>query len=192
MAVAPLRTMLATAREEAVVLSTEIAATARTQIAEGSGNVVGVGGKLPNEMNPISVRHSIEMLAKDGRMYLPYNNIDVELSLRSEANILRNPLTVKPTIPAASPLSNATSTSLTTTTLHESSAFSTSTQTSLQTASSLTTSVASESTLIAQTLNRDLATTFKEVVGNATQTGVEEQLEELAEYAKVLSKHAEA
>ncbi len=46
--------------------------------------------------------------------------------------------------------------------------------------------------MVAQALNRDLAITFREAVGNATQTGLEEQLEEAAEFAKVLSKQAES
>lgn len=44
--------------------------------------------------------------------------------------------------------------------------------------------------MVTQALNRDLAITFREAVGNATQTGLEGQLEEAAEYAKILSEHA--
>lgn len=68
MAVAPLRTMLSSAREEAVALTAELASSARastSQIAEAGVSAGGNATKLA-ELNPIVVRYAIETSMKEG------------------------------------------------------------------------------------------------------------------------------
>ena len=64
------RTMLAVAREEAVLLTAEVAATVRTALTEtaGTGAAVGssaAGAARVEAVNPLAVRTAMEVAAKE-------------------------------------------------------------------------------------------------------------------------------
>ncbi|WVF69062.1 hypothetical protein IAT40_003836 [Kwoniella sp. CBS 6097] len=149
---AAVRTMMAAAREEAAIITSEVTMAARTAVIEG-----GVGAErnaVMECMNPVAVRQAAEASVKGAA---------------EECSLLTHHLAHAP--PPTS-LQSTTTTTLTSIT---------------NTASSSTASTMSSTrTIVSRTLEEDLGTTLKEVMSNAMQTGVEEQMDEVADLAKNL------
>ncbi|OCF35072.1 hypothetical protein I316_03112 [Kwoniella heveanensis BCC8398] len=145
--------MMAAAREEAAIITSEVTMAARTAVIQG-----GVGAErnaVMECMNPVAVRQAAEASVK---------------SAAEDCSLLTHHLAHAP--PPTS-LQSTTTTTLTSLT---------------NTASSSTASTMSSSTrtIVSRTLEDDLGTTLKEVMSNAMQTGVEEQMDEVADLAKNL------
>ncbi|WRT66762.1 uncharacterized protein IL334_003725 [Kwoniella shivajii] len=144
---AAVRTMFSAAREEAALITSELAVAARTGATEG---VAVMERNVIMEMNPVAVRQAAEATVKE--------------SLGAEPSLFSQHLSHVP---------QSTSISTTTTTLNTLPGSSTST-------------ISSTRTLVTQTLEANSGLTLKEVMSNAMQTGVEEQMDEVAEIAKGL------
>ncbi|WVW85133.1 hypothetical protein I302_107170 [Kwoniella bestiolae CBS 10118] len=143
---AAVRTMMSAVREEAAVLTSEMAVAART------GGLEVVERNVIMEMNPVAVRQAAEASVKE--------------VIGGEPSLLSQHLSHLPT--------QTTSTTATiSTTLNSLPGPSTST-------------ISSTRTLVTQTLEADAGVTLKEVMSNALQTGVEEQMDEVTEIAKTL------
>ncbi|WWD05134.1 hypothetical protein V865_003206 [Kwoniella europaea PYCC6329] len=142
---AAVRTMMSAVREEAAVLTSEMAVAAR------SGGLEVVERNIIMEMNPVAVRQAAEASIKE--------------VIAGEPSLLSQHLSHIPT---------QSTTTTTTSTI----------STTLNSISGATSS--STRTLVTQTLEADAGVTLKEVMSNALQTGVEEQMDEVAEIAKTL------
>ncbi|WVQ96571.1 hypothetical protein IAU59_003676 [Kwoniella sp. CBS 9459] len=150
---AAVRTMMAAAREEAAIITSEVTMAARTAVIEG-----GVGAErnaVMECMNPVAVRQAAEASVKGAA---------------EECSLLTHHLAHAP--PPTS-LQSTTTTTFTSTLTNTASSSSASTMSSTR-------------TIVSRTLEEDLGTTLKEVMSNAMQTGVEEQMDEVADLAKNL------
>ncbi|WWC88240.1 uncharacterized protein L201_003146 [Kwoniella dendrophila CBS 6074] len=143
---AAVRTMMSAVREEAAVITSELAVAARTGGPEG---VAVVERNVIMEMNPVAIRQAAEASVKE--------------AIGGESSLLSQHLSHVP-----QPTTSVTQT--------------------LNTISGppSTSSISSTRTLVTQTLEADAGVTLREVMSNALQTGVEEQMDEVAEVAKHL------
>ncbi|WWC71184.1 uncharacterized protein I206_105137 [Kwoniella pini CBS 10737] len=146
---AAVRTMMSAVREEAAIITSELAVAARTGGIEG---VAAVERNIVMEMNPVAVRQAAEASVKE--------------AIGGEPSLLSQHLTH-----VTQPTSITSSVS---TSLHSLSG------------PGASSTISSTRTLVTQTLEADAGVTLKEVMSNAMQTGVEEQMDEVAEVAKHL------
>nr|XP_031857418.1 uncharacterized protein CI109_007197 [Kwoniella shandongensis]KAA5524490.1 hypothetical protein CI109_007197 [Kwoniella shandongensis] len=146
--------MMSAAREEAAILSTELAASARTAAIESGGAAAIERQAVMDVMNPVAVRQAAESSVRE---------VAGETSLLAEhLSHIRAP----------------TTTIQTTTT----------TTTSTITTTTGTTLTSSSKTIVTKALEEDLGVTLKEVMSNATQTGLEEQMDQVVDMAKTLAQ----
>nr|XP_018261935.1 uncharacterized protein I303_04950 [Kwoniella dejecticola CBS 10117]OBR84093.1 hypothetical protein I303_04950 [Kwoniella dejecticola CBS 10117] len=138
-------------REEAAIITSELAVAARTGGIEG---VAAVERNVVMEMNPVAVRQAAEASVKE--------------AIGGESSLLSQHLTH---VPQPTSITSSMSTSLSANALPGPGANST---------------ISTTRTLVTQTLEADAGVTLKEVMSNAMQTGVEEQMDEVAEVAKHL------
>ncbi|KAK8864128.1 hypothetical protein IAR55_001374 [Kwoniella newhampshirensis] len=149
---AGIRTMMSAAREEAAIISTELATAARTAAVEGG--VAAERQAVMDVMNPVAVRQAAENSVKEA--------VGETSLLAEHLSHIRPPTTTLQT----------TTTTATTTSL---------------TATAGSTITSSTRTIVTQALEEDLGVTLKEVMSNATQTGLEEQMDQIVDVAKTLA-----
>ncbi|WVR06689.1 hypothetical protein IAU60_003721 [Kwoniella sp. DSM 27419] len=159
---AAVRTMMAVAREEAAIVTSELAVAARTAVVEGAATAAGAERNAVMEaMNPMAVRQAAEASVK---------------TAAEDCSLLTHHL-------AHAPITGSSSTA---TALPRSTALTLDALSGVGPSTVSTSMTGSTRTMVTQTLEEDLGTTLKEVMSNAMQTGVEEQMDTVAEVAKAL------
>ncbi|GFZ50438.1 LOW QUALITY PROTEIN: hypothetical protein JCM24511_08195 [Saitozyma sp. JCM 24511] len=184
-------------KEEAAVITTEVAASARVGATEA---VAGPSRAAAEVVNPLAVRETVEASVKEaaqvmatartrsergreeggeevleGRNWFKWDGRGLRGG-RSTPSILAEHLSLAPK-PTSVPTS-VSSTTLTTTTLE---------------ASIRPPALPESRSLITQTLEQEMGMSVREAISNAGQTGVEEQLDKAAEVAPAIQEgHVDA
>lgn len=151
---AAVRPMLAAVKEEAAIITTEVAVAARTGAVEATRAV-------EHEINPVAIRQAVQASVKESVAAGERCTTNTRDELTEDTSLLSSHLAHAPA-PSALPVP------------------------SVPAMPTLPNPAMFESSIIAQTLKEESGVSFREALSNATQTGVEEQMDEMVDLAKAL------